>query len=256
MPPADDPYSLPPFAPARATAMRTHLGLTLGQVAWAVAAYRGSPLHPDLVGAWEAGTAVPDSAQVQALAAALWCSPADLVGEATTLAQCRTVAGLTVNETATALGITRGRWEEAERRNRWQGTPAQTAALLRTLCPPPACFVAACGTAAQLRVLLREAVTTWWPHYVGPLTRIVPLDPAVLRHALERLHLVYQRLEGATGGPPRQAAEARAADFLERIDLYLWHQLREALRPAQEPPREPGQEPAQAPPRERGRSTP
>ncbi|WP_435190566.1 helix-turn-helix domain-containing protein [Streptomyces sp. bgisy126] len=234
MSPTEDPHVLPPFAPARAAAIRTQLGLTLGQVAWALTAYCGSPVHPSLVEAWEAGTAVPESAHVKALAAALWCSPADLVGEAATLAQCRTVAGLTVNETAAALGITRGQWEDAERRNRWQGTPAQTDALLRTLCPPPACFVAACGKSAQLRVLLREAVTTWWPNYIGPLTRIVPLDAAVLRHALEHLHLTYQQMEGATGGPPRQAAEAeaRATDFLERIDLYLWHHIRQAVNPS------------------------
>ncbi|MFF8413570.1 helix-turn-helix domain-containing protein [Streptomyces omiyaensis] len=234
MPPVDDQYALPPFDPARAAAVRAQLGLTLGQVAWAVAAYCGSPVHPGLVEAWEAGTATPGSTEVKALAAALWCSPVDLVDEPATLAQCRTVAGLTVNETAAALGLTRGQWEEAERRNRWQGTPGQTDALLRVLCPPPACFVAACGRTAQLRVLLREAATTWWPPYVGALTRIVPLDPAVLRHALERLHLAYQRWEGAAGGPPGQAAraEAHAADFLERIDLHLWHHVREAVDPA------------------------
>ncbi|MFC9794048.1 XRE family transcriptional regulator [Streptomyces sp. NPDC127584] len=239
MPPTDDPYALPPLAPARAAAVRHRLGLTTGQVAWAVAAYCGSPVHPDLVHAWEAGTATPENIHVKALAAALWCSPADLVGEAATLSQCRTVAGLTVNETAAALGITRGQWEKAERRNRWQGTPAQTQALLRTLCPPPPCFVAACGRTEQLRVLLREAVTTWWPAYVGPLTRIVPLDPAVLHHVLERLHLVYQRWEGATGGPADQAAqaEARAADFLEHIDHHLWDLLRETLNPAEDPSR-------------------
>ncbi|MGW6537890.1 helix-turn-helix domain-containing protein [Streptomyces sp. NPDC055051] len=239
MPPAEDPYALPPFAPARAAAVRDQLGLTTGQVAWAVAAYCGSPVHPELVRAWETGTATPENIHVKALAAALWCSPADLVGEATTLAQCRTVAGLTLNETAAALGITRDQWEKAERRNRWQGTPVQTQALLRTLCPPPPCFVAACGRSEQLRVLLREAVTTWWPTYVGPLARIVPLDPAVLRHVLERLHLTYQRWEGATGGRAQQAvkAEARAADFLEHIDQHLWQHLREVLHLAGHPGR-------------------
>ncbi|MFE9046093.1 helix-turn-helix domain-containing protein [Streptomyces sp. NPDC007818] len=239
MPPADDPYALPPFDSARAAAIRRQLGLTTGQVAWAVAAYCGSPVHPDLLRAWEAGTVTPENSQVKALAAALWCSPADLVGEASTLAQCRTVAGLTVNETAAALGITRGQWERAERRNHWRGTAAQTQALLRTLCPPPPCFVAACGRTEQLRVLLREAVTTWWPPYVGPLARIVPLDPALLHHALELLHRAYQHWEGATGGPVHQAAraEARAADFLEHIDRHLWQHLREALNPADDPSR-------------------
>ncbi|WP_327169464.1 helix-turn-helix transcriptional regulator [Streptomyces subrutilus] len=233
MPPADDPSLLPPFDPARAVAAREQLGLTLGQVAWAVAAYRGEPLHPAVLQEWEAGTAVPDGGQVKALAAALWCSPVALVGEPATLAQCRTVAGLSPGETAAELGMTRSRWEEAERRNRWQGTEAQTGALLRVLRPPPACFVAACGRTAQLRALLREAVTSWWPHYVTSVTRVVPLDPGAVRGALEQLCLAYQRLENAGGASPRAAAaaEARAAAFLDHIDLYLWQELRSPSGP-------------------------
>ncbi|GLX19848.1 MULTISPECIES: helix-turn-helix domain-containing protein [Streptomyces] len=236
MPSPDDPAAaLPPFDPARAFAARQQLGLTLGQVAWAVAAYRGGPMHPDTLQAWESGTAVPDEEDVKGLAAALWCSPVALVGEPATLAQCRTVAGLSPGETATRLGMTRARWEEAERRNRWQGTAAQTGALLRVLRPPPSCFVAACGRTPQLKVLLREAVASWWPNYVGPVTRIVPLDPAAVRAALERLHLAYQRLEHAAGGPPRAAAaaEARTDAFLEHIDLHLWQELRATAGPVQ-----------------------
>ncbi|MEU8777116.1 helix-turn-helix transcriptional regulator [Streptomyces sp. NPDC048606] len=233
----EDPSGLPPFAPARAAAVRTRLGLTLGQVAWAVAAYRGEPVHPSTVQAWETGAAVPDDDLVKALAAALWCSPVDLVGEARTLTQCRTVAGLSLSETATALGLTRARWEAAERRNHWQGNAAQTAALLRTLRPQPACFVAACGTTGRLRVLLREAVTGWWPNYTGPVGRIVPLQPAVIRHSLERLHFAYQLLEGSVGASTHAAAaaDAEAADFLERIDLRLWDEVRAAVATAPHP---------------------
>ncbi|WP_052498836.1 helix-turn-helix domain-containing protein [Streptomyces vietnamensis] len=233
----DDPSPLPPFHPARAAAVRRRLGLTLGQVAWAIAAYRGEPLHPDALAAWEAGTVVPDAAHIQALAAALWCSPVDLVGEAATLAQCRAVAGLSTGQVAAALGMTHARWEEAERRNRWRGTADQTRALLHTLRPPPACFVAACGRTGQLRVLLREAVSGWWPNYVSPVSRIVPLPHEVIGHALEQLHLIYQQFEGAVGGSPRAAAaaEAQAADFLDRIDLYLWQQVRAATQAAPGP---------------------
>ncbi|MFF3755678.1 helix-turn-helix domain-containing protein [Streptomyces sp. NPDC002185] len=241
-PPPDASSPLPPFHPGRAASVRRQLGLTLGQVAWAIAAYRGEPLHPSTVTAWEAGTATPDAAHVHALAAALWCSPVDLVGEAVTLAQCRTVAGLSVAQTATALGMTHTRWEEAERRNRWRGTAEQTRALLRTLRPPPACFVAACGRTAQLRVLLREAVSSWWPNYISPVSRIVPLPHATVGSALEQLHLVYQRFEGDLGASPRvaAAAEAQAAGFLERIDLHLWHQLRVASRHTAPDPGSPG----------------
>ncbi|MFE5589890.1 XRE family transcriptional regulator [Streptomyces sp. NPDC056549] len=239
--PPDPSSPLPPFQPARAATVRRQLGLTLGQVAWAIAAYRGEPLHPSTVTAWEAGTATPDAAHVHALAAALWCSPVDLVGEAVTLAQCRTVAGLSAAQTATALGMTHARWEEAERRNRWRGTAEQTRALLHTLRPPPACFVAACGRTGQLRVLLREAVSSWWPNYVSPVSRIVPLPHEVVGRALEQLHLVHQQFEGALGASPRvaAAAEAQAADFLERIDLHLWHQLRVASRPTAPDPGSP-----------------
>lgn len=231
MPSPGDPSGLPPFAPVRAADVRATLGLTLDQVAAAVTAYRGEPTHPSVVHAWEAGLTAPDDTQVRALAAALWCSPVDLVAEATTLGQCRTVAGLSPGETATALGVTQARWESAERRNRWQGNPAQTSALLRTLRPPPACFVAACGTTGRLRILLREAVTGWWPNYTSPISRIVPFAPSVVGPVLERLHLAYQQLEGAAGASsPRAAAvaEARAADFLERVDLHLWEEVRAA----------------------------
>ncbi|MEU9713994.1 XRE family transcriptional regulator [Streptomyces sp. NPDC047976] len=185
-------------------------------------AYRGEPTHPSVVYAWEAGVAAPDDTQVRALAAALWCSPVDLVTEAATLGQCRTIAGLSLGQTAAAVGLTQARWESAERRNRWQGNPAQTAALLRTLRPPPACFVTACGTTGRLRILLREAVTGWWPNYTSPISRIVPLEPEVVGRVLERLHLAYQELDGSA------AAEALAADFLERIDLHLWEGVRAA----------------------------
>lgn len=231
--PRDDPSrsGLPPFAPARAVAVRTLLGLTLEQAAAAVTAYRGEPTHPSVVHAWEAGVAAPDETQVRALAAALWCSPVDLVTEATTLGQCRTIAGLSLGQTASALGLTQARWESAERRNRWQGNAAQTTALLRTLRPPPACFVTACGTTGRLRILLREAVTSWWPNYTSPIGRIVPLEPQVVGRVLERLHLAYQELDGSAGASsPRAAAaaEARAAEFLERIDLHLWDEVRAA----------------------------
>ncbi|MEV7616506.1 helix-turn-helix transcriptional regulator [Streptomyces sp. NPDC089799] len=224
----EDPSVLPPFEPARAGAIRGMLGVTLGQVAYAIAAYQGKPFPPALLEAWESGTVVPDDDEVKALAAALWCSPVDLVGEATTLAQCRTLAGLTMSRTAAELGMTRDRWEDAERRNRWRGTAAQTDALLRVLRPPPACFVAACGTSRQLKNLLREAVNGWWPNYVTAVAGIVPVEAAALRHALEQLHLYYQQLEGSVGASSWAAAsaEAQAADFVERIDLYLWQQLR------------------------------
>ncbi|MFG2296489.1 helix-turn-helix domain-containing protein [Streptomyces sp. NPDC048603] len=230
---AEDPSVLPPFEPARARAVRGRLGVTVGQVAYAVMAYQGRPFPPALLEAWEAGTVVPDDSEVKALAAALWCSPVDLVGEPSTLAQCRTVAGLSISRTAAELGMTRDRWEDAERRNRWRGNAAQTDALLRVLRPPPACFVAACGRSRQLRNLLREAVNGWWPNHVTAVARIVPVEEAVLRHALEQLHVFYQQLEGAVGASSwaAAAAEAQASDFLERIDLYLWQQLRATGNP-------------------------
>ncbi|MFE2322799.1 helix-turn-helix domain-containing protein [Streptomyces sp. NPDC059385] len=228
MPYAEDPSVLPPFEPARARAARELLGMTVDQAAHAITAYRGRPFPPALLEAWEAGTAAPADSEVRALAAALWCSPVDLVGEPATLAQCRTVAGLSISRTASALGMTRVRWEDAERRNRWRGTAAQTDALLRVLVPPPACFVAACGTSRQLRTLLREAVNGWWPNHVTAVARILPVEAAVVREALERLHLAYHQLEGDVGASPRAAAaaEAQAADFLAHIDLHLWQQLR------------------------------
>ncbi|MFD7560668.1 helix-turn-helix domain-containing protein [Streptomyces sp. NPDC059835] len=230
---AEDPSALPPFEPARARATRDLLGMTVGQAAHAITAYQGRTFPPARLEAWEAGTAVPADSEVRALAAALWCSPVDLVGEPATLAQCRTVVGLSISRTASALGMTRVRWEDAERRNRWRGTAAQTDALLRVLNPPPACFVAACGTSRQLRTLLTEAVNGWWPNHVTAIAGILPVEAVVVREALERLHLTYHRLEADVGASPRTAAaaEAQAADFLAHIDLHLWRQLRTVGEP-------------------------
>ncbi|MFF0484686.1 helix-turn-helix domain-containing protein [Streptomyces sp. NPDC004435] len=229
MPRDDHSDDLPPFAPVRAVGQRESLGLTLGQVAWAVTAYRGESVHPDTVAAWESGAVVPDGSQVKALAAALWCSPVQLVGEPTTLAQCRVVAGLDIGQVAREVGVTHDRWQRIERLDRWQGDAAQTAALLRTLRPPPAVFVAACGTTGRLRVALREAVTTWSPHHVVAVARIVPMPQSVIAQALERLHLVHQRLDHPAGGSQYDLAQAerRSAEFLDHIDRYLWHLVRQ-----------------------------
>ncbi|MCX5015005.1 helix-turn-helix transcriptional regulator [Streptomyces sp. NBC_00555] len=235
MPSQDDLHSLsegenaayPPFDPRLAVRVREQLGLTHGQVAWAVSAFRGHPLHPDVLLAWERGTEVPTTRQIDALAAALWCSPGDLLGEPATLLQCRTLLGLTVEQVATMVGMTRDRYAEAERRNRWRGSGRQTQALFEVLRPPPACFVDACGRTGQLRVLLREAVTGWWPNYVRPVAKIVPVAPAEIRGALEQLHLAYQRIDnhGRTGAGA-EAVEREALAFLDRVDEQLWRRLR------------------------------
>ncbi|MCP3754171.1 helix-turn-helix transcriptional regulator [Streptomyces sp. TBY4] len=219
------PY--PPLEPRRATAVRERLGLTHGQVAWAVSAFQGHPLHPGTLVAWEQGTEIPTVHQIKALAAALWCAPGDLLGEPATLLQCRTLLGLTVEQAAVGVGMTRDRYAEAERRNRWRGSARQTQALFEVLRPSPACFVGASGRTGQLRVLLREAVTGWWPNYVRPVAKIVPVEPPEIQRALEQLHLEYQRIDnhGRTGAAA-EAVEREALAFLDRIDEQLWQRLR------------------------------
>ncbi|MER5760516.1 helix-turn-helix transcriptional regulator [Streptomyces sp. NPDC002082] len=219
------PY--PPLDPRRAVGVRERLGLTHGQVAWAVSAFQGHPLHPGTLLAWEQGAQAPTSHQIKALAAALWCAPGDLLGEPATLLQCRTLLGLTVEQAAVGVGMTRDRYAEAERRNRWRGSGRQTQALFEVLRPPPACYVGACGRTGQLRVLLREAVTGWWPNYVHPVAKIVPVEPAEIHRALEQLHLEYQRIDnhGRTG-TAAEAVEREALAFLDRIDGQLWQRLR------------------------------
>ncbi len=235
MPPQDDLHSpsecensaYPPLEPRRAAHVREQLGLTRGQVAWAVSAFQGQPLHPDVLLAWERGSEVPTTRQIKASAAALWCSPRDLLGEPATLLQCRTLLGLTVEQVALEVGMTHDRYAEAERRNRWRGSGRQTQALFEVLRPPPACFVDACGRTGQLRVLLREAVTGWWPNYVRPVAKMVPVAPAEIHRALEQLHLAYQRFDnhGRTGAAA-EAVEREALAFLDRVDEQLWRRLR------------------------------
>ncbi|MFG2292858.1 helix-turn-helix domain-containing protein [Streptomyces sp. NPDC048603] len=225
------PASLPPLDPWRLVAVREQLGLTIGQVAWAVAAFRGRPLHPTLLTAWEQGAEQPDPDEITALAAALWCAPADLVGEPRSLLQCRTLAGLTLAEAAAAARMPHHRYAEAEARNRWRGTAEQTAGMVRALRPPPAVYVTACGLTGRVRITLREAVTGWWPNHLGALRRIVPVDGRELESALGRLHHAYQKLQTQAEGRSGAAAEAadrRAAAFLDRIDEHLWEVLRQS----------------------------
>ncbi|WP_329121095.1 helix-turn-helix domain-containing protein [Streptomyces sp. NBC_01353] len=216
----------PPLEPRRAARLREELGLTRGQVAWAVSAFQGRPFHPDTLLAWEQGAEVPTARQVDALAAALWCSPGDLLGEPATLLQCRRLLGLTVEQVAVGVGMTRDRYAEAERRNRWRGSGRQTEALFEVLRPSPACFVGACGRTGQLRVLLREAVTGWWPNYVRPVAKIVPVAPAEIHRALEQLHLAYQRIDNhGRIGAAAEEIEREALAFLDRVDEQLWRRL-------------------------------
>ncbi|MER7759184.1 helix-turn-helix transcriptional regulator [Streptomyces sp. NPDC097619] len=225
------PAALPPLDPHRLAAVRGQLGLTTGQVAWAVAAYRGRPLHPALITDWEQGRAHPRPDEVEALAAALWCAPADLVGEPRTLLECRTVAGLTPAEAAAATGLPQHRYLEAEARNRWRGTAEQTAGMVAALRPPPAVYVAACGLTGKVRIMVREAVTGWWPHHLRALHRLVPVEAHLLERALGLLHDAYQRLQAeAEAGDTARAtdAELRAVAFLDRIDAHLWQALRDS----------------------------
>ncbi|MET7520256.1 helix-turn-helix transcriptional regulator [Streptomyces sp. NPDC005480] len=227
-PPEGDPSVYPPLDPRRAAALREQLGLTHGQVAWAISAFLAEPLHPVTLLAWEQAAEVPTGRQIKALAAALWCSPAELLGEPATLVQCRTLLGVTVEHVAAEVGMTRDRYADAERRNRWRGSARQTQALLGTLSPPPACFVAACGRTGQLRVLLREAVTGWWPNYVHPVTKIVPVAQTEVQRALEQLHLTYQRIDNhGEAGADAEAVEQEALAFLDRIEEHLWDRLRD-----------------------------
>ena len=88
---------------------RIHAGLTQEAAAELLGVSRWTYRH------WEGGQHAPLAERLPDIAAALDCDPHDLVDPPTTLAEYRTVAGLTQADVAGQLGVTRytvGAWEQ------------------------------------------------------------------------------------------------------------------------------------------------
>jgi transcriptional regulator with XRE-family HTH domain len=215
----------PPFDAAVARRLRAGLGMGPEHVAHGMrVSYGLSYVTPDLVVAWERGTAQPDNAELTALAGVLWCAPGELIGRPRTLREHRIAAGVAVEDVARALGLDPRSYARMEESGQWRGNERQAAALARVLRLGLPDLLKVTGREPRLAELLRSAVTTRWQAYVKPVGKLVPVERAALEGVLQRLHEDYQGHMAATlswGGGSSDASESGRV-FLERIVEAFW----------------------------------
>ncbi|MGW0701797.1 XRE family transcriptional regulator [Streptomyces sp. NPDC002867] len=195
-----------------------------GHVAYGLRAQYGLHVSPDTVMAWERGVATPGTRELTALAGVLWCSPGELLADATTLREHRIARGMAPDDLARRVGLDTAVYQRMEESGRWRGNERQTAALAETLRLTPRALLAATGRDEELAELLRSAVTARWQAYVRPVGKMLPLDRGHLEAVLQRLHADYQARMMATlswGETSRDTGEP-GRDFLERIVDHFW----------------------------------
>ncbi len=194
-------------------------------VAYGMRASYGLPyVTPDLVIAWERGTAAPGNPELTALAGVLWCSPGELIGRPRTLREHRIARAVAPEDVAHAVGMDLGTYLRTEESGQWRGNERQSAALAGILDLALPDFVAVTGREEKLAELLHSAVTTRWQAYVRPVTKLAPLDKAVLEQVLQGLHQDYQGHMAATlswGGGGKGASES-GQKFLDGIVDTFW----------------------------------
>ncbi|AUG80262.1 hypothetical protein CFP65_5565 [Kitasatospora sp. MMS16-BH015] len=181
-----------PFSPSAARAHRAGLGLTPDQVAEGLAAH-GVRLLPGHVLAWETGQLHPTEEEFVALARALWCPPAQLMGTPpATLRDFRLARELTQEQAAARIGLTLPAYQKAEATGRWTGDEDQTHALALTFDLPLRTLVTVTGRQSELDQRLRSCVDGRWQAQLKPVARLVPAPPEALSAALATLQSEYQ----------------------------------------------------------------
>ncbi len=200
-------------------------------VAYGMRASFGLPyVTPDLVMAWERGTASPTSPELTALAGVLWCSPGELIDRPRTLREHRITHGLAPEDVARAVGLELLAYLHMEEHDEWRGTDRQSAALADLLDLSLPDFVTVTGREPRLAEHLRSAVTTRWQAYVRLVTKLVPLDRRLVEDTLQELHREYQGQMVATlswGGDSGRSVAA-GHDFLDRIVDRFWTTVRDS----------------------------
>lgn len=243
-PPTPTAPTPPPFDATAAHRLRTALGMRPEHVAYGMrASYGLLYVSPDLVLAWERRTASPSKTELSALAAVLWCSPAELIGRPRTLREHRVTRGLAPEDIARATGLELLVYLRMEENEEWRGTQRQSAVLAELLELTLPDFITVTGRDPKLAALLRGAVTTRWQSYVRPVGKVVPLERRLLEDTLPALQEDYRaRLvavpgwgvpgggpaDGPHGAPGRTHAQAQAyahtrgREFLDRIVDHFW----------------------------------
>ncbi|WP_323377424.1 XRE family transcriptional regulator [Streptomyces sp. RB17] len=220
--------SAPPFNAPAARRLRAALGMGPEHVAYGMRASYGLPyVTPDLVIAWERGTAAPSHPELTALAGVLWCSPGELFGRPQTLREHRVARAVAPEDVARAVGMDVRSYLRMEESGQWRGNERQSAALAQALDLALPDFVAVTGREAKLAELLHSAVTTRWQAYVRPVRKLAPMDSAVLEEVLQGLYEDYQGHMAATlswGGGSTSASDS-GREFLDRIVENFWNSV-------------------------------
>ncbi|MFD5792532.1 helix-turn-helix domain-containing protein [Streptomyces diastatochromogenes] len=223
-PSAQNP-STPPFNAPAARRLRAALGMGPEHVAYGMRASYGMPyVTPDLVAAWERGTAAPSNPELTALAGVLWCSPGELIGRPRTLREHRVSRGIAPEDVARAVGMDLPGYLHMEDSGTWRGNERQSAVLADVLQLSLPDFVTVTDRETKLAELLHSAVTTRWQAYVRPVAKVAPLDRGVLEDVLQELHEDYQGHMAATlswGGGTKEASVS-GRDFLDQIVEIFW----------------------------------
>ncbi|MFF1794013.1 transcriptional regulator [Kitasatospora sp. NPDC086009] len=230
-PPAVPPV---PFSPAAARAHRAGLGLTPEQVVEGMAAH-GVRLLPSHVLGWESGELRPAEDEFIALARALWCPPAQLMGvRPARLRDFRVARELNQESAAHRIGLALDRYQRAEATGQWDGDQEQTHALAQVLGTTLRELVAVTGRAQELDRRLRQCVDGRWQAQLRPIGRIVPVHEVDLTAVLTALQNEYQVTShwgAGSWGSPAPAADTRAAaarplgerfwELLERLETEI-----------------------------------
>jgi transcriptional regulator with XRE-family HTH domain len=217
-----------PFNARAARTLREKLGMAPGHVAYGMRASFGmAHITPEHVAAWERGTALPTSEELTALAGALWCAPAELMGHPRTLREHRLARGLPAEDVARATGLTLDAYHHMEETGRWTGDKRQTTALGSVLGLPPRDFIAVTGLEDELARLLTEAVSTRWQAHVRAIAKLVSMDRRDLQDPLRAMQQEYQTLMAATlsraGGTTASGEAGRR--YVEEIVDHFWSRL-------------------------------
>ncbi|WP_395293907.1 XRE family transcriptional regulator [Kitasatospora hibisci] len=223
------PPALPPvpFSPAAARAHRAGLGLTPEQVAGAMAAH-GVRLLPAHVLGWEGGELRPTEEEFIALARALWCPPAQLMGaHPARLRDFRVARELNQEAAARRIGIALRHYQQAEAADRWDGDEAQTHALAQVLGLRLRELVAVTGRREELDQRLKQCVDGRWQAHVRAIGRIVPVHEEDLAAVLAELQSEYQVSShwgaGSWGSPVPAAGAAGTGD--QPVGERFWELL-------------------------------
>ncbi|KUL34859.1 DNA-binding protein [Streptomyces sp. NRRL F-4489] len=221
----------PPFNADAARRLREALGMTHAHVAYGIWAAYGMRLEPATVASWELGESSPTEAELTALAGALWCSPAELLGAPGTLREFRLALGLAPDDLALRVGMDPAAYERLEAGGRWSGSDRQAAALAETLRLPLPALLRFTGQEERLAELLTSAATTRWQGYVRPVGKLVPLPKERIQDALQALHEEYHATMTAslswTGGDASGEAGKAGRDFLDEVVAEFWRRVGE-----------------------------